>query len=132
MLTRIREIVMNGTERDGMLSLKGITGLSRPRQLRLAAAAVFVAVCVFTSALPALAADAKQIYQESTDALYSLDFSTAQHGFEGLTHEYPDNPDYWNAFASSIWLKIMYDQQKLNIESFSGGGSFGTKESRDA
>jgi len=48
-----------------------------------------------------------------------------------LTHDYPDNPDYWNALAASIWLRIMYDQQKLNVESFSAS-SLGTKESRDA
>jgi len=77
-------------------------------------------------------ADPNQIYRESTNALYNLDFSIAQSGYETLTREYPDNPDYWNALASSIWLKITLDQQKLNIESFSGGSSFGTKDSRDA
>ena len=155
MLTTIKEIVMNGNERDGMLSLKGIIYFKpaihgraqaihggafswpaihgRARMIHRAAfvwilAGLLCALAVQT----ADAADAKQIYQESTDALYNLDFSTAQHGFESLTRDYSDNPDYWNALASSIWLKIMYDQQKLNIESFSGGSSFGTKESRDA
>jgi tetratricopeptide (TPR) repeat protein len=80
----------------------------------------------------AAAADPKQIYDQSTDALYNLDFSTAQRGYETLVREYPDNPDYWNALASSIWLKITYDQQKLNIESFSSRESFGTKDSEDA
>jgi tetratricopeptide (TPR) repeat protein len=96
---------------------------------------------VFVLALPALvlslfpgsaaAADPKQIYDQSTEALYNLDFSTAQRGYETLTREYPDNPDYWNALASSVWLKITYDQQKLNLESFSSRESFGTKESED-
>jgi tetratricopeptide (TPR) repeat protein len=86
----------------------------------------FLAVC-----LSAVAADPKFVYDQSTDALYNLDFNTAQRGYETLTHEYPDNPDYWNALAASVWLRIMYDQQKLNIESFSGG-SLGTKDSRDA
>ena len=63
--------------------------------------------------------------------MYNLDFSTAQHGYETLTRTYPDNPDYWNALASSLWLKITYDQQKLNIESFSGKATFGTKESKE-
>ena len=80
----------------------------------------------------AFGADAQQTYRESTDALYNLDFSTAQSGFEGLTRDYPENPDYWNALASSIWLKIIYDQQKLNIESFSGNSTFGTKDSRES
>ena len=79
----------------------------------------------------ALAADAPQIYRESSDALYNLDFSTAQHGFEDLTRQYPHNADYWNALASTMWLKILYDQQKLDIDSYSGK-SFGTRDSRDA
>src|SRR5581483_1088720 len=35
------------------------------------------------------------------------------------------------ALASAIWLKITFDQQKLNLESFSGKTSFGTKESHE-
>lgn len=80
---------------------------------------------------PAFAQDHQRIYQESTEALYNLDFSIAEGGFESLTRDYPDNPEYWNAMASTIWLKILYDQQKLNIESYSGA-KLGTKESRDA
>jgi len=112
---------MIGKERDGMLSLKGIM-LRRYLLLSL----MLLAYC-----LPAAAADPKVIYQQSTDALYNLDFNTAQQGYETLTREYPDNPDYWNALASSIWLRILYEQQKLNMDSFSGS-SLGTKESRDA
>jgi tetratricopeptide (TPR) repeat protein len=33
--------------------------------------------------------------------------------------------------ASTIWLKILYDQQKLNIESFSFKDTFGTSQSKD-
>jgi tetratricopeptide (TPR) repeat protein len=85
---------------------------------------------VLFSQRPASAADPKQIYDQSTNALYNLDFSTAERGYETLTHDYPENPDYWNALASAVWLKITFDQQKLNIESFSGS-SLGTKDSRD-
>jgi tetratricopeptide (TPR) repeat protein len=77
----------------------------------------------------AAAADPR-LYQDSIDALYSLDFSTAERGFETLTREDPANPEYWNALASTIWLKIIYDQQKLNIESFSGS-SLGTRDSSE-
>ena len=80
---------------------------------------------------PAAAEDARQLYSVSTDALYNLDFSTAQQGYEALTREYPENLDYWNALASAAWLKITYDQQKLNIESFSGKGTFGTRDSKE-
>ena len=79
----------------------------------------------------AAAVDPKQLYAQSSDAMYNLDFNTAQRGYEALTREYPDNPDYWNAVASSIWLKITFDQQKLNLESFSGRSTFGTKESHE-
>lgn len=112
---------MIGKERDGMLSLKGIM----VRRLLLLCLAL-LGHCVW-----AAAADPKLVYDQATDALYNLDFNTAQHSYEALTREYPDNPDYWNAVAASIWLHIMYDQQKLNVESFSGA-SLGTKDSRDA
>src|SRR5215510_5307260 len=114
--------VMNGKERDGMLSLKGI-------MLRCYVWLSIMLLVGFVATAAAL--DPKVIYDQSTDALYNLDFNTAQHGYETLTHDYPDNPDYWNALAASIWLRIMYEQQKLNVESFSGI-SLGTKDSRDA
>jgi tetratricopeptide (TPR) repeat protein len=107
---------MIGAERDGMLSLKGI-----------------MLLLLSVLLVQPLAAQApERVYAESTDALYNLDFSTAQRGYEMLTRSFPDNPDYWNALGSSVWLKITYDQQKLNIESFSGRDSFGTRESKEA
>jgi len=115
------KIVMIGKERDGMLSLKGI----------MFRRYVWPSIMLLVVCVTATAADPKLVYDQSTDALYNLDFNTAQHGYETLTHDYPDNPDYWNALAASIWLRIMYDQQKLSIESFSGD-SLGTKDSRDA
>src|SRR5262249_43232357 len=117
-LIRIRQTVMMGVERDGMLSLKGIIFL------------LLCALCGQTVAAQDPASTAR-IYADSANALYNLDFSTAQQGYEALTKTYPDNPDYWNALASSLWLKITYDQQKLNIESFSGKATFGTKESKE-
>src|SRR6478672_4023850 len=114
--------VMIGKERDGILSLKGIMfrGYVWPSIMLLV-------VCVTTATA---STDPKLIYDQSTDALYNLDFNTAQHGYETLTHDYPDNPDYWNVLAASILLRVMYDQQKLNVESFSGV-ALGTKDSRD-
>jgi len=93
----------------------------------------FALLCflLFGCGLWAAAADPKVIYDQSTDALYNLDFNTAQQGYETLTREYPENPDYWNALASSLLLRIMYEQEKLSLESFSGS-SLGTSESRDA
>ena len=111
---------MTGNVRDGMLSLKGI----------MVRSCLVLYAIVLGGCLSAAAADPKVVYDQSTDALYNLDFNTAQQGYETLTHDYPDNPDYWNALASSIWLRIMYDQQKLNMESFSGA-SLGAKGSHD-
>ena len=90
---------------------------------------VFLVVAPLHSALFAI--DAKELYDQATTASYNLDFETAERGFEALTQEYPDNPDYWNALASVRWLKIALKQQKLNLESFSGK-SLGTRDSRDA
>src|SRR3989442_1463570 len=111
-------IVMSGNEREGMLSLKGIMG------------SLVTVLVLALSGQPAFAADPKEIYNQATNALYNLDFSTAERGYETLTHDYPQNPDYWNALASAVWLKITFDQQKLNIESFSGR-SLGTRDSQD-
>jgi len=122
-LIRIMKTVMIGKEREGMLSRKGIMIVRKALPATLLVGALLVQ--------SALAADAPQIYRESSDALYNLDFSTAQHGFEDLTRLYPQNADYWNALASTMWLKILYDQQKLDIDSYSGK-SFGTRDSRDA
>jgi tetratricopeptide (TPR) repeat protein len=78
----------------------------------------------------AVFSDAKEIYEQAMNASYNLDFNTAERGYESLTRDYPENPDYWNALASVIWLKIALKQQKLNLESFSGR-TLGTRESRD-
>jgi tetratricopeptide (TPR) repeat protein len=109
-----------------MLSLKGI--MFR----RLVSVCLIVAAYGICAYSQSAAVDPKQLYDQSTDAMYNLDFNTAQAGYETLTREYPDNPDYWNALASSIWLKISFDQQKLSLESFSGRSTFGTRESKDS
>jgi tetratricopeptide (TPR) repeat protein len=125
-LIKMMKTVTIGAVRDGMLSLRGIIN---PRVVR-----PILAVCLLVGALaavtPVFAAD-PQLYKDSVDALYNLDFSTAENGFESLTRQDPANPVYWNGLASMIWSQIMYDQQKLNIDSFSGS-TLGTKNSRDA
>jgi tetratricopeptide (TPR) repeat protein len=83
-------------------------------------------------ALAAAPADPKQIYDEANEALYNLDFNKAEPSFAQLTRDYPANPDYWNALASTVWLRILYEQQKLNMESFSSRDSFGTGDSKEA
>src|SRR5688572_2617014 len=83
------------------------------------------------SAQPLLGADPEQTYAEGIQQLYSLDFTGSEASFRSLTRDYPDNPDYWNALASSYWLKTLYDQQKLNMDSFSSTDRFGAMDSRD-
>lgn len=117
----MRAILTNGYVRDLILSLKGII-------CSQSILAVFVAL--FSQ--PVFAQNDQQIYQQSTEALYNLDFSIAESGFENLTRRHPEDPQYWNAVASTIWLKIIHDQQKLDMESFSGGAQFGTRDSKDA
>src|SRR5438034_9270025 len=118
------ETVMTGNERDGMLSLKGI--MSFQSVIRCFAQKIRASVLFSAALLPlfllvqsALADDAKQIYEAATNALYNLDFNTAEHGFETLTHDYSDNPDYRNALASAICVRINIILHKMNIESFS-------------
>jgi tetratricopeptide (TPR) repeat protein len=118
---------MMGVEREGMLSLKGIIVL-----LLCALFCQPLLAAQDAASAPGATVDPARLYADSTNALYNLDFNTAQRGYEALTRSFPDNPDYWNALASSFWLKITYDQQKLNIESFSGKASFGTKESKES
>src|SRR5213594_652623 len=100
----MRETVMSGNERDGMLSLKGIM-----LSLTLYAFGLF-AQSVF-------AADAKHVFEEATNALYNLDFNTAERDYETLTRDYPDNPDYWNALASAIWVRIRSEEHMSELQS---------------
>jgi len=57
---------------------------------------------------------------EALEALYNLDFEVAEGKFRQLTVDDPDNAAYWNLLASSIWLKIVYEQEKMNLDSFAG------------
>jgi len=78
-----------------------------------------------------LAADPQVTYKDGVESLYNLYFDKAEADFKNLTNEFPDDPLYWNSLASTIWLKILYNQQKLNIESFSMKDTFGTSQSKD-
>ncbi len=82
------------------------------------------------SASPAVAQDPNAIYAKAVEALYNLDFSTAEQTFNSLTHQDESNPDYWNGIASTMLMKILYDQQKFNTDSFTGN-SIGTKSSKE-
>src|SRR5215471_19162951 len=90
-----------------------------------------VAVVSMMLVQTAIAADPETLYRHGVDALYNLDFGIAEADFKSLTTDHPEDPLYWNSLASAIWLKILYDQQKLNIESFSLKDTFGTSQSKD-
>ncbi len=95
--------------------------------MTVVSAAVISALLVQT----AVAADPDLVYRHGVESLYNLDFALAETDFKTLTAEHPEDPLYWNSLASAIWLKILYDQQKLNIESFSLKDAFGTNQSKD-
>ena len=86
---------------------------------------------VVTLAIPSFAAGEPPTFSQALDALYNLDFSIAEQAFDSLIAQDPSNPDYRNGLASTIWLKILYDQQKFNAESYSGS-SLGTGGSQDS
>jgi pentatricopeptide repeat protein len=93
-----------------------------------------LSVLVVTGLLvpPGFAADPDRDYANGFQDLYNLDFDSSDALFRSLTDEFPDNPDYWNARASSYWLRILYTQQKLSMEAFSSKDRFGTLDSKDS
>ena len=99
--------------------------------MRKVATAIFVCLLLVLPATNAVAADPPPLYQHGVEKLYNLYFDDAESDFKSLTKQYPDDPLYWNSLASTIWLKMLYGQQKLNIESFSLKDTFGTSESKD-
>jgi tetratricopeptide (TPR) repeat protein len=91
-----------------------------------------VLTLVLSGTLFAQAAPApKAVYDEGVSHLYNLDFAEAEKDFLSLTKADPNNPDYWNILATSYWLKILFNQQKFNMESFSQKDKFGTDDSKD-
>src|SRR2546426_12407608 len=129
------ETFTSGNDRDGMISVKEMMSCqseTRSHRQRTGRAGflLFVLLVLAPFERVALASDAKEIYDQAVNASYNLDFNIAERGYETLTRDYPDNPDYWNALASAIWVRITFNQQKLNIESFSGT-TLGTRDSKD-
>jgi tetratricopeptide (TPR) repeat protein len=78
-----------------------------------------------------LAADPEELYKQGIEDLYNLDFNKAEPLFTELTRTYPGNPDYWTGLASTVWLRILQDQQKLSVESFSSKDTFGAWDSKE-
>src|SRR6185295_10425084 len=112
----------------GVGSKADSTGIEVQMVMRKAAITIFALLLLAKSAV---AADPPPLYQHGLEKLYNLYFDEAEADFTNLTKTYPDDPLYWNSLASTIWLKMLYGQQKLNIESFSLKDTFGTKESKD-
>src|SRR5437016_14541429 len=81
----------------------------------------FVLLSVFLYFLPhlLLAEDSEQLYRRGIEALYNLDFETAERDFREITKIEPQNPNRWNQLASALWSKIAANQEKLSLESFS-------------
>ena len=63
-------------------------------------------------------------------ALYSLDFDVAEAKLQTLVDENPENARLWNLLASSIWLKILYEQEKFGLDRYMGN-RLGGNDSND-
>ena len=111
----ISRMVTNGKVREGMLSLKGN---------------IVVLVLILTTAFSVAAAQSRPTYQDAVNALYNLDFNIGEEVFNSLIKQDPDNLEYWNGLASTNLLRILYKQQKFNVDSFSGS-RIGTRQSKD-
>jgi len=128
---------MIGKVRDGMLSLKGnmrdceLPISSCKLSGKLAAFTLAISLIVMIAIPSTAAAQPATTYREAVEALYNLDFSIAEAGFNNLIKQDEGNPQYWNGLASTIWLKIIYDQQKMSSDSYSGS-SIGTSSSKDS
>ena len=61
-----------------------------------------------------------QVDPQVLDALYSLDFDVAEQKLEALVDGAPESARMWNLLASSIWLKIVFEQEKLGLDSYMG------------
>jgi tetratricopeptide (TPR) repeat protein len=96
--------------------MRGTTTLRR-------AVAVGLAATLLATASPARGAAQTgnaAIDPVALEALYSLDFDIAEERFRAWTQRDRANPMAWNMLASSIWLRVVYEQEKLNLETFEG------------
>ena len=117
-LTTIRVTVMNGTVSERILSRKGI----------IVSVWALVVILVVSSGLvhagpvrgQIAAGEADPVDPEVLDALYNLDFDVAERKLEVLVSDAPQNGRLWNLLASSIWLKIVFEQEKLSLDRYMG------------
>ena len=105
--TTMSDTVTNGVVRDRMLSRNGII------------VAFLIVACGLINVAPANG-QSVDVFSEALEALYSLDFDVAEQKFTELTEDDPTVPRYWNLLASSVWLKIVFEQEKLNLDSYMG------------
>ena len=75
--------------------------------------------------MPVQSSTAGETEAEAIDAVYSLDFDEAESKFVALAEQDPGNSRMWNLLASSIWLKIVFEQEKLNLDAYSSSNFAG-------
>ncbi len=80
--------------------------------------------------IPVQSATAGETEAEAIDALYNLDFDEAESKFMALVEQDPGNSRMLNLLASSIWLKIVFEQEKLNLDAYSSS-NFAGRDSED-
>ncbi len=106
----VNDTATTGCVRDLMLSRKGIGS----RWVLVGLLVLMVDVGRVTG---------QTLESAAIEALYCLDFEVAEGKFLQLIEEDPTNPTYWNLLASSIWLKIVYQQEKMNLVGYTGSGT---------
>ncbi len=117
-LTAMRENVTNGTVAVRMLSRKGIILTRWARVVFLVVSFALVHAGPVRGQAPRTVPD--PVDPEILTALYSLDFDVAERKLEVLAEAEPDNGRLWNLLASSIWLKIVFEQEKLSLDRYMG------------
>ncbi len=108
----------NGVVLERMLSRKGIIAVRRALALFLVLS--FGLVYAGPAQGQEVASQPDLVPPEVIEALYSLDFEVAEAKLQVLVDENPENPRLWNLLASSIWLKLLYEQEKLGLDRYMG------------
>ncbi len=117
-LTPMRDIVTSGPVSVRMVCRNGIIAS------RWALVTFLVIVFGLVHAGPVTAqvprSEPDPVDPEVLDALYSLDFDVAERKLEVLVADAPQSGRLWNLLASSIWLKIVFEQQKFRLDRYMG------------
>lgn len=80
---------------------------------QVAAASVKADAGATKAAAPFDQARFDRLRSEGFEALYSLDYDTAQGRFKEMSREFPDHPAGWQFQAAALWLKTLNQSRRL-------------------